>query len=194
MKTQEYLDLDPHYIMKMTEKELRKAVSTLRSTARKRYNRIIEKNLEYYSPAVSRLLKGGLLPDIKGMDIKTLRNEFKRYRHFLTMKTSTVKGIRAFIENMRENIKDVTGNDSAFSDNDMDILRFFDIYNKVLDTEIGSLVHYKVVMQAVEEIYTDNKDLSDDEIIGKATKKLESIYKKERFDSSFFEDFDDYDT
>lgn len=193
MKTQDYLNLGLKEILKLTEKELRKAVSTLRSTARKRYDRLVEYALVEYSPAAIKLLKGDLLPTIKGMDIKTLRNEFKRYRHFLEMKTSTVKGTRKFIDNMRKGINEATGNTSGFSDR-RDVLRFLDIYNKVLDTEIGSIVHYKVVMQAVDEIYVDNKDLSDEEIIDKATKKLDSIYRKERFDSSFFEDFEDYET
>lgn len=193
MTTQDYLSLGLKDIIRLSEKELRKAVSTLRSTARKRYNRLFESGTVDYSPAALKLLKGGLIPAIKGMDIKTLRNEFKRYREFLGMKTSTVSGVKKYRTNIRENLRTLTGNVNAFTTED-ETDRFLSLYNKFMDTLEGSYVDYKVVMSIVEEIYNDNQDLSDDEILNRAAERLKEVYEKEHFTSDFFEEYGDYDT
>ena len=185
MTTQEVLNISPQKLSKMSERELRKAVSILRSTARKRYERLIKTETIEFSPSATRLQKSGLLPSVKGMDVITLRNEYKRYSQFIKSRTSTIKGARENLEKMRQSIRKTVGSDEVFED-DKDVVDFWKTMDDLADTEIGSVLHYKVMGDELEEIMDNNPNASTREILDKTHERLQEIYEKEHFQSEYF--------
>lgn len=99
----EILNMSQRDLMKMTDKEIRKVISSQRSIARKRLERLEAK--EEYTPSLSDLMRSGGIPTVKGMDKISLINEYKRYRKFLGAVTSTVTGAKKVRQNAVENLK-----------------------------------------------------------------------------------------
>lgn len=182
--TQQVLDFTQRDLMKLTESELRAAVSTLRSTARKRYERIIE--AEVQSPALKALWQGvtgdSPFPSVRGMDKGRLQTELMRYKGFLTAKTSTVKGAREYEKKSREAVKDVTGREFSTDE----IKRFWDLYESAKDSTIGGMFNYKKVMEVTAEIYDESADTgaSNSEIMDAIEKRLQEEYERENPDTS----------
>ena len=92
------INMDPNDVSKMTEKELRSAVSTLSSAANKRLSRLGETKIGResiaYQEAQKRAYtgtKGGKFGTM-GKGWNELRSEFSSARNFLRDKTSTVSG------------------------------------------------------------------------------------------------------
>lgn len=175
--TDELLRMNQRELSSLTEKELRQVVSTVRSTARKRYERLAERDI--YSPAMRAFREGArgdsVIPTIRGMDITQLRNEFKRYKQFLTAKSSTVKGAKEIKSKLQNAIEDVTGvrmtQDKAEE--------FIKIYDQAKWSEVGLNVNYRQVMNTVEEIYETNPEWDSDKIIKVAERRLIEEYERE---------------
>lgn len=175
MKTNQLLNLTIKDVSKMTEKELRQSVSVLRSTARKRYERLEKAGL-YTQPMRTLSRKSpndeSVLPTVSGMDKITLRNEFKRYKAFLESKTSTVSGAKRVEQATRKMIEDVTGRND-FTDEEMtDILSMADEIS--LTEEIGKIQSSTERISAISQEYTRSK--SKDEILKGAKERLENAY------------------
>lgn len=177
MTTQQLLDLSLRELTKMTDRELKQAVSTLRSTARKRYERLVNSGEVVNSPAAIYLQRGGLYPTIKGMDTVTLRNEFKRYKHFLGLKTSTVSGTKKYYKDMKEMLQATTGDDT-FND-DESLVEFWKLYDSAKNTDVGAVLNYRQVMNEVAEIYDNNSDLPTEELLQKIRERLQTVYENE---------------
>ena len=184
LTTKQILSKTQREVAAMTEKELRKAVSTLRSTARKRYERIIE--AEVYSPAIKTLWRGVkgdvVLPTVSGMDIVTLRNEFKRYKAFLEKKTSTVTGSRNYMKSTKETAKEITGIDF----DDESAINFWNLYDEAKETGVGGVLNYKEVMEVTADIYDSNSGESPEELLEKIKTRLEEIYESENVSSAIY--------
>lgn len=97
------MNMSQRDLMKMNEKELRKVISSERSVARKRMERL--EKIEEYTPALSDLLRSGGIPTVKGMDKLALINEHKRYKKYLSAVTSTVTGAKKVRKQAVENLK-----------------------------------------------------------------------------------------
>ncbi len=162
----------------LNDAALRKIVSTMRSTARKRYERLQDEGLEnmvktYFKKGAAS--EENLLPTVKGMDRVTLINEFQRYRRFLSAKSSTVRSARKVLQQQKEFIREV-------SDREMDtddMLRFFALYEGAKKTGVGGVLNYRVVEYYTEKIFQDNKDKSNKEILDDIEKRLKEVYEKE---------------
>lgn len=165
-------------LQKLTESELKQAVSTLRSVARKRYERIIDSDI--YSESVEALRKravgyDSVLPTIKGMDKTQLFNEFKRYKSFLLSKTSTVRGAKKSQKAKAKVIKDITGVDMSADD----MRKFYSIYDEAKQSGVGGILNYRQVMDTVAEVYDENPDWSRDKILEEVEKRLVQAYEDE---------------
>ena len=175
MKTSEALSLSPYQIGKMTEKALRKVVSIIRSTARKRWERLERHGL--YSPAMqafSKKAKGfdTVLPSVKDLDLVTLRNEYRRYKLFLEAQTSTVPGAKRAREQQTKLVNELAGR-SDFSPNEAaEILRMADELK--LADEIARIQSSTKRITAISEEYNIGK--SKDQIMKEAKKRLEEAY------------------
>lgn len=175
MTTQQILDLTQRELERMTEKELRQAVSVLRSTSRKRYERLVEADV--YSQSAIALHRssgsGGVFPTVKNMDTITLLNEQKRYKQFLTSKTSTVKGARKTQNKTKNLIEDLSGG-KEFTDEE--ITEIFLMADE-LKNEMNVLQSSTDRISAISEVY--DPDLSKDEIMTRAREKMVEIYEND---------------
>lgn len=88
----ELIGLDVADVQRMTEKELRQAVSTMASAANKRILRLERTEMGKLSPAYQAVEKRGARFSAAGKNINQLRNEYKAVRQFLQFKTSTISG------------------------------------------------------------------------------------------------------
>ena len=178
MKTKDLLDITPAKLLKMGEKELRKVVSTLRSTARKRYERLAEKG--FYTVPMKTLSRKSpnardVLPSVKNADVVTLRNEYKRFSQFLKAKTSTVGGARKAEKQAKNFIKEITGRDDFTNEEISDIYRMADELS--LTDEISHIVSSSQRVTAITEEYFPNR--SKDEIIQGAKEKVKTAYERQ---------------
>lgn len=195
MTTNQILEMSLRDLSKLNEKELRKSVSILRSTARKRYERLAEQDIMTQSmrsfgrksPDIDTVL-----PTVAGMDKVTLRNEFKRYKSFLESKTSTITGAKRVEQQTRKMVEEVSGR-TDFTDEEMtDILSMADELS--LTEEIGRIQSSTERISAVSQEYARNK--SKEEIIKGAKERLENAYEMQQQQrnlstSQFFEDTPD---
>ena len=127
----EVLNMTQSDLKNMSKSELSKAVSSMRSVARKRVERM-EKQ-EIYSPAYSGLQRSGGIPSVKGMSEQQLRNEYKRYKDFITAKTSTVTTAKQYEKTTIENVKKWV---KAPSEQEQQI------FNKWIETNKGEIFKY----------------------------------------------------
>lgn len=175
MKTKDTLELSQRQLEKMGDKELRRVVSTMRSTSRKRYERIVES--EVYSQAAVALLKSSkgdtVLPTVAGMDRITLLNEYKRYKQFLTSKTSTVTGARKVENKTKSMINDLSGGKNF---TDEEVTELFIIADE-LKNEMNFLQSSTDRISAVAEVYDPSK--TKDEIMQQAKNVMVSNYERE---------------
>lgn len=179
MKTEQLINFTPKQITKMSEKELRKVVSTLRSTARKRYERLTEKGywtipmktLSSKSPSTS-----DVLPSVAKADVITLRNEYKRFSQFLKAKTSTVTGAKKAEKQAEKLINDISGRDDFTQE---EISEIYDLAGKLsLTDEISHIMSSTEKITAVVEEYSPNR--SKNEILKTARKKVEDAYERQK--------------
>lgn len=175
MTTQQILNLTQRELERMTEKELRQAVSVLRSTSRKRYERIVEADV--YSQSAIALHRssgsGGVFPTVKNMDSITLLNEHKRYKQFLMSKTSTVGGARKTKNKTKNLIEDLSGG-KEFTDEE--ITEIFLMADE-LKNEMNVLQSSTDRISAISEVY--DPDLSKDEILTRAREKMVEAYEND---------------
>lgn len=178
MVTMDIVLMGQKELQKLTESELRQAVSTLRSTARKRYERLVDSDI--YSESVEALRKSAVgydsvLPTIKEMDKTQLFNEFKKYKSFLLSKTSTVRGAKKSQKAKIKVIKDITGVDMSADD----MRKFYLIYDEAKQSGVGGILNYKQVMDTVAEVYDENPNWSRDKILDEVEKRLIMAYEEE---------------
>lgn len=171
----------------MGEKELRKVVSSARSIARKRYERLEDKGIK--SPSMGLLMKhrekAGYdipFPTVNKMDKVTLRNELRRYMGFLNAKSSTIPGAKEVMEKSKQAIFDITG--AHFSDDET--VDFWHIVDKAKQTEVGNVLHYTQIQSVTAEVMKKNKELSNDELIEKVKTKLQEAYEAENPTSAVY--------
>lgn len=175
MKTSEALNLSPYQIGKMSEKELRKVVSTIRSTARKRWERLERQGI--YSPAMkafSKKAKGfdTVLPSVKDLDLVTLRNEYRRYKLFLEAQTSTVPGAKRAIDQQTKLVNELAGRSDLSPSEASEILNMADELK--LADEIARVQSSTKRISAISEEYNTGK--TKEEIMKEARKRLEEAY------------------
>lgn len=170
----------------LSMRDLRRAVSSLRSTARKRAARLDAKGFD--TPALSKLDKEGGIPTIKGMTESELRSEFQKYKNFLNDKTSTISGFKSFradvIEGLQKRGIDLTNDDFS---------RFFKAYERLkrLDPNIeAQKLKYDTMRELVNEIENGPPDFN--KLVDDMLKTVQTLYESgEKADadegvSSFF--------
>lgn len=185
LTTNQIMNLSLKEFNKLSESDLRAATSTLRSTARKRYERLIESGI--YSPAVESLHKSSVgkaavLPTVRGMDKTQLINEFKRYKQFLSMKTSTVSGTKRSQANIRRETENIVGRKLSESE----VVDVWKITGELIDGGIGGVMNYKQVAETVSTIMEEQPQLNDAELKNEARKRLTEIYEREQVASQIY--------
>ena len=157
----------------MSGRDLRKAVSSLRSTARKRAARLDAGG--YNTPALTKLNKEGGLPTVKGLTDSELRSEFQKYRNFLNDKTSTISGFKSFrsdvIEGLRNKGVDISADDFQ---------TFFEAYEELknIDPSVENRrLKYKTMRELADTLQEGPPDFED--LILKMQEAIQDIYEEE---------------
>lgn len=172
MKLDAIMKLNQRQIEKMSRQELARVVSDLRSVARKRIERM-EKS-EVYSPAYTSIISGGGIPTVKGMDITQLRNEFKRYKGFVEMKTSTVRGARTYQRKLKNNFEKMVGR--SLTNDEMGF--YSRILDDLRDEGLATANNYKNVLNYITEYSNDNPELGSEELKQQVREVLENEYEQ----------------
>lgn len=184
LTTQQILGVTIKEFEKMGEKELRSAVSTLRSTARKRYERLAEK--EQFSPAMKGISTKSpnedvVFPSVRGMDKTTLRNEFKRYRTFINAPTSTITGAEKYVEEQKSTFTDFFGiNENELTDDEVETL--WDVFDEMRNSAVGGVLNYRQVSDVVGEVYEERRSPHSRK---KKTKRALKMEIKKRLDKIY---------
>lgn len=183
MITQQLLNKTQREVTNMTEAELRKAVSVLRSTARKRYERLVES--ETYSPAAQYMVKSArgqyVLPTVKNLSVSELKNEYKRYKTFLQMKTSTVSGTKKAKKAQKEATETLIGRELT----DEEITDLWQMVDELQNTDVGGVLNYKQISETVGDIMIEHPDFSKVDILDLARNRLVEIYENESSSNNF---------
>lgn len=183
MITQQLLNKTQREVTNMTEAELRKAVSVLRSTARKRYERLVES--ETYSPAAQYMVKSArgqyVLPTVKNLSVSELKNEYKRYKTFLQMKTSTVSGTKKAKKAQKEATETLIGRELT----DEEITDLWQMVDELQNTDVGGVLNYKQISETVGDIMIEHPDFSKVDILDLARNRLVEIYENESTPNNF---------
>ena len=193
MTTEQILQMNIKQLEKLTTQELRQSVSTLRSTSRKRYERVLESDL--YSPSVESLRKSAtqeIFTPLRELADEQLINEFKRYRQFLKAPTSTVGGARKSNKKLREETQKATGVDF---DTD-ELLHYYSLVDQARKTEVGGVLDYRIIKEVTEEVYNRRKDKRKEtkeenkrfnrSVLKEIEKRLQDIYEEENTPSAIY--------
>lgn len=166
-------------------KDLREAVSSLRSTARKRAERLDAKG--YNTQALTMLERSGGLPTIKGMSDKELKREFMRYRSFLTNQTSTISGFKEFRSDVINGLAS-----QGVHINEEDFAKFWETYEKLkeMSPEVENRrLKYKSMRELANLVQEGTLDFEG--LILQMQEEIEALYEAEEVEddgvSSFFE-------
>lgn len=174
MKLEAIMKLNQRDIEKMSRRELASVVSDLRSVARKRIDRIEKNDAFIYSPAYSYIIRGGGIPTVKGMNVTQLKNEFKRYRHFIGLKTSTVKGAKRYYEKSVKNFEKLTGRGFGTEQ----IKYFFGLLDDLRDDGLATEKNYNSVLNYMVNYAEENPDATDEEIQNHAREEVRKEYEQ----------------
>lgn len=178
MNTQQLLNLSLKELNALSDKELREAVSTLRSTGRKRYERLAES--EEYTPAVKYMQKStkgdAIFPTVRNMDAVQLKNEFARQKHFLEMQTSTKTGVKKARENIRTSTQDIVKRDLS----DAEVTAIWETVDNLRDGEMGGILNYRQFLDTASEVMRENPDFSQKDLLEESKRRLREIYEDEQ--------------
>ncbi len=138
--TQDIMSMDIDEFSHLSKSELRQAVSRLASAANKRLKRMSQSEL--VSLAYIEAIDSGGKFSTRGKSELELQIEFRRVSNFLQDKTSTSKGAREYMEETRQNLKDVFGIDINKSDFSELVKTFGKIINESPDYQ-SRVLRYK---------------------------------------------------
>ena len=161
------LSLDPAEVAQMTVSQLRSINKSLRDAANKRLtslesSRYNEGKLSDYSLEVRAAESSGRLQDGRFVSTRAstragLLREFSSVRDFMRAQTSTVRGVRSYIRNVKKEAPNVT-------DTPERLKKFLDALNQ-FRKERPDVERYKAI-QNVSEVY--EHDMTADEIAQRA--------------------------
>lgn len=187
---QDIINMDYDFIRQLSRSQLSKLTSRLVSAANKRI-RILEKSdIGLHSFALKNLMArtGSEKLSVKGKSQGQIQNVFSTAKNFLTSKTSTVRGFKRVLKNMRTTIESKTGR--AVSS--VDIAKLFNTLHRGQEMGLieppGSTGSERAVGMIVE-LMEKNPSKSIDDLIS----DLENWY--DRMETRMFEDdTDEYET
>lgn len=143
-------------------KDLKVQISSMKEVVRKRIKRIQERDF-VKTPAYKQAVENDLLAiSVKGKSYQELQSEFWKLRNFLDMKTSTIKGINSYLDNI-QNAIGTSITDKETLNNYLDI--FFDMVERLQEQleasgETAQALDYRKIFNAVNTIVKqDTRDL-----------------------------------
>lgn len=167
------LDTDIADLKKLTGKELRNVVATLRDASAKRYKRAVEKGELDPAIVAFRDKYGGKI-SVKGKTDAQLRRELQKGYYFLQAKTSTASGRKA----VRQALESSTGVKLT----EKQTKKLWEVVDKMSELyEAGSLPAFGALKSPDVRNYVAqqvSKGKSVDEILRNAEKNLDKLYEE----------------
>ena len=187
---QDIVDMDYEFIRSLSRSQLSKLTSRLVSATNKRIRSLKKSELGSHSYALQNLLRrtGGEQLSVKGKSQGQIQNIFSIAKNFLTSKTSTIRGFKKVLKNMKTTIESKTG--KAISS--VDIAKLFNTLHRGQELGLidppGTTGSERAVGMIVE-LMERNPNKSIDDLIN----DLNDWYDQMETDL-FEEDTDEYDT
>lgn len=135
-------------------KKLKAQISSMKEVVRKRIKRIKAHDFES-SPAYKQAVDNDLLKiSVKGKSYQQLQSEYWKLKNFLDMKTSTIKGINSYLDNIQSavgtNITDKQTLNSYLSN-------FFDMASQLQDQleasgKTAQAMDYRAIFTTINEM------------------------------------------
>lgn len=186
MTTNDILNTDLSDIMRLSRKELLKAMQTLKSTAQKRLG-YFSPSEQAVNPAIVEFREAGGVKSFRNMSLNNLRAEYKKYVNFLTDSTSTRKGFNSWYRRTKKKIGD------NFSADDVS-----NFGNRVLRVflKLRSEFAFAFSKQGSEEYnaceyeVAQHPDETDEQIADRVAKRLWGITREYTVDETAYENED----
>ena len=192
LSIQDILNMDYADVAKLSRKELSKITSRLVSASNKRLRRLEKSDYIGESPAYRsvRIRTGDVRFSVKGKSQGQLQNVFTEAKHFLNLKTSTLKGYKNVIKNIKDTIQTKVGK----SISEIDVSKLYDALHKAQESGLvdkrgskGSEIAVGYIIDMLE----NNPDKTVDEIVDEINEYSSNMY-EELFDYDEDEEFNDW--
>lgn len=148
--------------------KLKIQISSMKEVVRKRIKRLEERDFEN-TPAYKQAMENGLLSiSVRGKSYQELQSEFWKLKNFMDMKTSTIKGVNSYLDNIQQAVG-VSITDKATLNNYLTV--FFDMVDRLKEQleasgKTAEAMDYRKIQNSVNEIvrqdYRDVNSLLDD--------------------------------
>lgn len=169
MTINDILSLDVDDIMRMSKAELLAVNRQMLNVTNKRIRNINKAGLN--TPALERYQQNGAVKNLSKKSLNKLRGDYKKLKTFLDWKTSTVKGYKSYVKN----VKKATGFKGSVEEFEAYNADLWSIFSKILELypykfenkTVGSEVRKEITAQ-MEAHPNEN----DEQIMNRVTKKL----------------------
>lgn len=180
MKLEELMNLSPQEINSLTDKEMRSALSDIRSIARKRVDRLEKAGFTDSNIALKNLKSVGGLEPIRTIDPELIRRQFYSTRNFLRSPLSSVSKTKKLFNNP-ELIAQENKNVKSYS--------VYDAYNRYIELYGSSSADASTVFDRLyDELKNNGNDIT--KAIEKVSRELEDEYTRKTTETP--EDTQDY--
>lgn len=190
MTLKQIMDLKPSEISKLSRSELGRVVNTIGAVVNKRYGRLKE------SPAAKGLERSGGKIRTRGKTVDELRGELLRAKTFISAKTSTIKGFRAYEKN-RENEFSAWLESNNIGDyerwSESEKSRFWKLLDssdsaKVIEAYFGNYKGSESISVAMD-IFSKNPNISGSDFASAFLKAAEENYETEQAERNATEEY-----
>lgn len=156
---QDIMGMSWEELNKLNSVDLRKITSRLVSASNKRIRGLMKAPSKQvmFSRGKEKVLSMGRQFSIKGKDVNAVKQEFKLMKQFLNMKTSTVKGSKAFTKDIRERTGTATMNESKKWTNST-WEKYWKVYRRFEENHKGSM---KGQSEQIQKMITELMNSSD---------------------------------
>lgn len=187
--------------VRMTKKQLQSVVGKFARQARKRANRLLQKEKVFTSPALAGARKTKpkgqqALFEIRGKSRQELLKEYKRIKNFMESETSTVRGTEKFYEKAAEDIS--AGGYTDVEPQSLD--KMFRIFAQLRETDpwVSNAQYKYEVFDAIQKemqlAESSGRGKSIEDITARVEGMLDAISAAKAYDApETFDDFIDQD-
>lgn len=177
MKWQDIVNITPEQFNKLTKEELKGYTQILASAGNKRLKRAQQQNFK--SPSIEAVLKRGKF-STKDKSFNQLRNEFMRAKSFLESRTGTLSAFNKFKrETIAELAKPEKGGIQITSEQ---FEVFWRSYEQLKEgkSEIATRKLKYTILQEIDAMQKDSKDLNVQDIVDALKGEVERLYQEEQ--------------
>lgn len=192
MSISDIMDIDIQSFNKLSESDLRRYTSRLVSAGNKRIRKIESAGITtpaYRNLGTIKRFSTQVGKDLTGTQrLNKLRQEFSRVRNFLTSKTSTIRGQKAVVKAVKENLAKSTGL-SMKEINKINLSKGFETFHKLQESgripskgSDGSPKFRDFIIQQMAE----NPEISEESLMKMTEEHYNEIYEEQETKETIF--------